>query len=222
MGASKAIMEKLIISKQKDYRVSTARFANVAFSNGSLLDGFNYRLKKHQPLSCPYDIKRFFVTPKQSGQICLLATFLGESGNIFFPKLDFYKDQIFFKEIALKFLEEKGFDPLICVTEEEAKSFQFVNSSKKYPIYFFNSDTSGEKSYEEFYTEDENYNLETYQTLGFIKSNDVKISFSKLIDSFDLIFNNREVSKSEIITFIKEIIPNFSHIEKGKNLDQKM
>ena len=222
MGASKAIMEKLILSKQKEYRVSTARFANVAFSNGSLLDGFNYRLRKQQPLSCPSDIKRFFVTPKQSGQICLLATFLGESGNIFFPKLDFYKDQIFFKEIALKFLEEKGFEPLICVTEEEAKSFQFVNSSKKYPIYFFNSDTSGEKSFEEFYTEEENYNLEKYHTLGFIKSNDVKISFSKLIDSFDSIFNNRKVSKSEIITFIKQIIPNFSHIEKGKNLDQKM
>jgi FlaA1/EpsC-like NDP-sugar epimerase len=105
MGASKSLMEKLILSKKNNFRVSTARFANVAFSNGSLLDGFIYRLNKKQPLSCPSDIKRFFVTPEQSGQICLLATFLGDTGNIFFPKLDFHKDQIYFKEIALDFLK---------------------------------------------------------------------------------------------------------------------
>ena len=109
MGASKSLMEKLILSKKNNFRVSTARFANVAFSNGSLLDGFIYRLNKKQPLSCPKDIKRFFVTPEQSGQICLLATFLGETGNIFFPKLDFHKDQIYFKEIALEFLKREWF-----------------------------------------------------------------------------------------------------------------
>ena len=114
MGASKSLMEKLILSKKNNFRVSTARFANVAFSNGSLLDGFTYRLNKKQPLSCPEDIKRFFVTPEQSGQICLLATFLGDSGNIFFPKLDFHKDQIYFKDIALDYLKKQGLEP-ICV-----------------------------------------------------------------------------------------------------------
>ena len=113
MGASKSLMEKLILSKQKEFRVSTARFANVAFSNGSLLDGYIYRLNKKQPLSCPSDIKRFFVTPEQSGEICLLATFLGESGNIFFPKLDFHKDQIYFKDITLDFLKQKGYEPYL-------------------------------------------------------------------------------------------------------------
>ena len=120
MGASKSLMEKLILSKKKEFRVSTARFANVAFSNGSLLDGF-YGLKKQQPLSCPSDIKRFFVTPEQSGQICLLATFLGETGNIFFPKLDFHKDQIYFKEIALDFLKQNSFEPKLVLSEKEAK-----------------------------------------------------------------------------------------------------
>ena len=132
MGASKSLMEKLILSKKKEFRVSTARFANVAFSNGSLLDGFTYRLKKQQPLSCPSDIKRFFVTPEQSGQICLLATFLGETGNIFFPKLDFHKDQIYFKEIALDFLKQNSFE-LGSSFEKEAKKFKFDNNHNKYP-----------------------------------------------------------------------------------------
>ena len=130
MGASKSLMEKLILSKKNTFRVSTARFANVTFSNGSLLDGFIYRLNKKQPLSCPEDIKRFFVTPEQSGQICLLATFLGETGNIFFPKLDFHKDQIYFKDIALDFLKENGFEPVLVKSEKEAKEFDF----DKYPI----------------------------------------------------------------------------------------
>ena len=136
MGASKSLMEKLILSKKNNFRVSTARFANVAFSNGSLLDGFIYRLNKKQPLSCPEDIKRFFVTPEQSGQICLLATFLGDSGNIFFPKLDFHKDQIYFKEIALDFLKENGFEPVLVKSEKEAKEFDFDKNPKNIQSIF--------------------------------------------------------------------------------------
>ena len=170
MGASKSLMEKLILSKKNNFRVTTARFANVAFSNGSLLDGFIYRLNKKQPLSCPSDIKRFFVTPEQSGQICLLATFLGVTGNIFFPKLDFHKDQIYFKEIALDFLEENGFEPELVKSEKEAKEFDFDCNPSKYPIYFFKTDTSGEKIYEEFFTEDEDYDINKYDSLGFINT----------------------------------------------------
>src|SRR6056300_191362 len=169
MGASKSLMEKLILSKQSQFKVSTARFANVAFSNGSLLDGFLYRLNKKQPLSCPSDIKRFFVTPEQSGQICLLATFLGQSGNIFFPKLDFHKDQIYFKDIALDFLKENGLEPVLVKTEEEAKTYDIKGNPNKYPIYFFETDTSGEKTYEEFYTEEEDYDTGHYDSLGLIK-----------------------------------------------------
>ena len=172
MGASKSLMEKLILSKKNNFRVSTARFANVAFSNGSLLDGFIYRLNKKQPLSCPSDIKRFFVTPEQSGQICLLATFLGETGNIFFPKLDFHKDQIYFKDIALDFLKENGFEPVLVQSEKEAKEFDFDKNPNKYPIYFFKTDTSGEKTYEEFFTEEEDYEINKYDSLGFINTPD--------------------------------------------------
>ena len=136
MGASKSLMEKLILSKKNNFRVSTARFANVAFSNGSLLDGFIYRLIKNNHFLVQSDIKRFFVTPEQSGQICLLATFLGDTGNIFFPKLDFHKDQIYFKEIALDFLKENGFEPELVQSEKEAKEFDFDKYPTKYPIYF--------------------------------------------------------------------------------------
>ena len=222
MGASKSLMEKLILSKKNTFRVSTARFANVAFSNGSLLDGFNYRLEKKQPLSCPSDIKRFFVIPEQSGQICLLATFLGDSGNIFFPKLDFNKDQIFFKDIALDFLEEKGLEPALVNSEEEAKNFNFESNTGKHPIYFFKTDTSGEKTYEEFYTDSEEYELNKYESLGYVNAKDVKISFEEVKNDFNDIFENPESNKIDIVNIIKKYVPDFQHIETGKHLDQKM
>jgi FlaA1/EpsC-like NDP-sugar epimerase len=222
MGASKSLMEKLILSKKNNFRVSTARFANVAFSNGSLLDGFIYRLQKKQPLSCPSDIKRFFVTPEQSGQICLLATFLGDTGSIFFPKLDFHKDQIYFKEIALDFLKENGFEPELVLSEQEAKNFDFDKYPTKYPVYFFKTDTSGEKTYEEFYTEDEDYEINKYDSLGFINTPDIKISFDDVEADFEKVFNNLNSEKSDIVTIIKKYVPDFMHIETGKHLDQKM
>ena len=222
MGASKSLMEKLILSKKNNFRVSTARFANVAFSNGSLLDGFVNRINKKQPLSCPEDIKRFFVTPEQSGQICLLSTFLGDSGNIFFPKLDFNKDQIFFKDIALDFLKEQRFEPIIMNSETEAKEYDIDSNLGKYPIYFFCTDTSGEKTYEEFYTEEEDYNIKKYDSLGFINTPTVQISFEEVEASFEDIFNNSNSGKLDIVKVIKKYVPDFMHIETGKNLDQKM
>jgi FlaA1/EpsC-like NDP-sugar epimerase len=222
MGASKSLMESLILSKKNEFRVSTARFANVAFSNGSLLDGFLNRLKKQQPLSCPSDIKRFFVTPKQSGQICLLSTFLGKSGNIFFPKLDFHKDQIFFKDIALDFLKENRLKPILVNSESEAKNFDFMTNKEKYPIFFFKSDTSGEKSYEEFYTEDEDYELDKFDSLGYIKSKTKILSFEEVKFDFNNIFEDPNSTKEDIIKIIKKYVPDFMHIETGKHLDQKM
>ena len=222
MGASKSLMEKLILSKKDQFRVSTARFANVAFSNGSLLDGFVYRLNKKQPLSCPSDIKRFFVTPEQSGQICLLSTFLGKTGNIFFPKLDFHNDQIYFKEIALNFLKNKGFEPELVQSEKEAKEFDFDVNPTSYPIYFFKTDTSGEKTYEEFFTEDEDYDINKYDSLGFIKTPEIKISFEDVEKDFESVFENPESEKSDIVRIIKKYVTDFMHIETGKHLDQKM
>ena len=222
MGASKSLMEKLILSKQNDFRVSTARFANVAFSNGSLLDGFLYRIQKKQPLSCPSDIKRFFVTPEQSGEICLLATFLGESGNIFFPKLDFNNDQIYFKDIALDFLNENGLEPAFVGSEKEAKQFDMDGNPGEYPIYFFKTDTSGEKTYEEFYTEEEDYDINKYDSLGFIKTSQETISFDEVKKDFDQVFENPESTKADIVSVIKKYVPDFEHIETGKHLDQKM
>ncbi len=222
MGASKSLMEKLILSKKNNFRVSTARFANVAFSNGSLLDGFNFRLSKKQPLSCPYDIKRFFVTHEQSGQICLLATFLGDSGNIYFPKLDFNKDQIYFKDIAIDFLKERGFEPKHMSSEKEAKDFNINSESGQYPIYFFMTDTSGEKTYEEFYTSKENYNLKKYNSLGYITSNDIKICFSDVINDFNKVFSENNIDKLSVIKVLNKYVEDFNHIETGKNLDQKM
>ncbi len=222
MGASKSIMEKLILSKKNNFRVSTARFANVAFSSGSLLDGFTYRLNKKQPLSCPEDIKRFFVTPEQSGQICLLATFLGKSGSIFFPKLDFHKHQIYFKDIAINFLKKNNFQPVFVKSEKEAKEFDFNKTSSSYPIYFFKTDTSGEKTFEEFYTADEDIDVDQYNSLGFVNSSNIKISFEDLKSDFEQVFNNSNSNKLDILKIIKKYVSGFMHIERGKHLDQKM
>lgn len=222
MGASKTLMEKLILSKKELFRVSTARFANVAFSNGSLLKGFDFRLLKRQPLSCPSDVKRFFVTPEQSGQICLLATFLEKSGTIFFPKLDFYKDQIFFKRIAINYLRSKGFEVFHAVDEKEAKNFDYDRYPNKYPVYFFETETSGEKKYEEFFTEDENYILDKYDTLGFIEKIKPQISFVNVKQIFENFFDSNNLNKAEVVSIIKKFVPNFEHIETGKHLDQKM
>ena len=222
MGASKSLMEKIIISMKDSFRVSTSRFANVAFSNGSLLEGFINRINKNQPLSCPSDIKRFFVTPQQSGQICLLSTFLGDSGNIFFPKLDFEKDQIYFKDIALEFLKENNLTPYVAKSESEAKSYKINNQDSNYPIYFFETDTSGEKTYEEFYTDDEKYDLFKYTSLGIIDPKNESISFLEIINDFDEIFHSNKIEKIDLINVIKKYVPDFLHIETGKNLDQKM
>ena len=222
MGASKSLMEKLILSKKKNFRVTTARFANVAFSNGSLLDGFNYRFNKKQPLSCPSDIKRFFVTHEQSGQICLLATFLGNTGNIFFPKLDFHKDQIYFKDIALDFIKEKGLEPAHMKSEKEAKEYDIYDNKGKYPIYLFRTDTSGEKTFEEFYTEEENLDLKKYDYVGLIETDDIEICFKDVIKDFEKVFQEGNSSKSFSVKVLKKYVPDFNHIETGKNLDQKM
>lgn len=222
MGASKLLMEKLILSQQKNFRVTTARFANVAFSNGSLLDGFRYRIAKKQPIACPSDIKRFFITPEQSGEICFLSTFLGNSGDIFFPKLNFENDQIYFKEIALEYIKDIGFEPYIASSENQAKSFNFLKNPKAYPIYLFQTDTNGEKLYEEFYSEDEKYNLELFNSLGVIKKDVEDISFDEVQSDFENIFQNQTTDKTEIIHVIKKYIESFNHIETGKNLDDKM
>ena len=169
MGASKKIMEELIIAYSTKFKITTARFANVAFSNGSLLDGFISRVIKRQPLTAPLDIKRYFVSPEESGQICLLSCILGESGDVFFPKLN--KSQMLsFSDISNDFLDEIGFSPLICKSEEEAKekSKHINNKYNLYPVFYFKSDTSGEKSFEEFFTENEDLEMNKFINLGVV------------------------------------------------------
>ncbi len=225
MGASKKLMEELIMSYSDKINIKTARFANVAFSNGSLPIGFLDRLRKQQPWSCPLGIRRFFVSPQESGELCLMASIMGESGDIFYPKLT--EDQMIpFDKIAVELLNELGYEADICDTEVEAKekALLLTKSSKKYPIYFFGSDTSGEKTYEEFYTENEVLDEESFIHLGVIKNAVKKDSkdIEKLLNEFRQLFSKSVISKSEIVAVLKDYLPNFEHIETGKHLDQKM
>lgn len=223
MGASKKLMEEVILAYSKEIKITTARFANVAFSNGSLLEGFINRLQKQQPISCPADVKRFFVSPEESGQICMLACILGETGDIFYPKLSEEK-MVNFKVIAESFFEALGRKIKYCKDEVEAKTTLINKNTEKYPVFFFNSDTSGEKLYEEFYTENDVIDEETFTSLGRIKSNSksTEYSISLAIKELKTLMNNDNCNKQSIVNLLSKYIPDFIHIETGKSLDQKM
>lgn len=225
MGASKKIMENMIMVYSSRFKISTARFANVAFSNGSLLAGFIERLMKRQPLSSPNDVKRYFVSPDESGQICMLACILGQNREIFFPKLG-EEQMMTFSSIADKFLHSLGYEVKYCSSEEEARKYAagMGMESKIYPVYYFASDTTGEKSFEEFYVEGEKINLNRFNALGVIEGTEAHQM--QEIDSFfeelNAILQRPQTEKAEIVRVMKRFIPNFEHEEKGKNLDQKM
>lgn len=222
MGASKKLMELLIMSYASKINVTTARFANVAFSNGSLLAGYLERIPKHQPLSCPNDVKRFFVSPEEAGQICLLASVLGNSGEIFFPKLDTH-DLVSFADITLELLKSLNYEVKICQSEQEAKENTSLIQAGVYPVYFFKSETSGEKLYEEFFTPQESPDMTTYESLGVIPHLDSTNSdkLFNAISQLELAFED-PTDKKIIVQILESVIPEFNHHETGMNLDQKM
>jgi hypothetical protein len=248
MGASKQIMEMYLMQLSEQISISTARFANVAFSDGSLLHGFNQRIQKHQPIVAPNDVKRYFVIPKESGELCLMSCIFGENRDIFFPKLSENLHLITFSDIAIRYLNDKGYEPYVCITEEEARNFfkknptttkqqttniypvekqsEYSNRDKqqKWPCLFTPSDTTGEKDFEEFFTENETLDMDRFNSLGIIKNEAVydqqKIGhFSKTIKTLK---QNRKWTKKELVELFFEMIPNFAYVEKGKYLDAKM
>lgn len=224
MGASKKLMEEVIMAYSSEIQITTARFANVAFSNGSLLAGYIERLFKNQPISCPADVKRFFVSPEESGQICMLACMLGQSGEIFFPKLE-EEEQTFFKAITLDFFKASNRAVHLCTSDEEARTLALeLNESQPYPVYFFDSDTSGEKLYEEFYTEIDVLDLDQFESLGVIK-NARKLPIAQIeecIKDLKNTMNSGKYDKQSIVDSLKKYLPDFQHIETGRGLDQKM
>ena len=225
MGASKRIMEDVIFSYSDRFPVKTARFANVAFSNGSLPAGFLSRIQKLQPLSAPSDVRRYFVSPEESGQICMLSCMLGDNREIFFPKLE-EEQMMTFDKIATALLKEYGYNVLECASDEEAvdKAENLKNGSKNYPVHYSGSDTSGEKAYEEFYTEKEKVDLSRMKALGVITDKTIpdKDKIKVLFDRLNKIFDNAVTKKDEVIAIIQEYLPEFEHIETGKSLDSKM
>lgn len=225
MGASKRIMEDVIFSYSDKFPVKTARFANVAFSNGSLPAGFIARLQKLQPISAPSDVKRYFVSPEESGQICMLSCMLGNNREIFFPRLE-EEQMMTFDKIATAFLKENGFEILECASDEEAifKSEDLKNGSHKYPVHYSESNTSGEKAYEEFYTDEESVDLNRLKALGIVTDKEIpdKEKVRVLFEKLNNAFRKEETSKEKIISIMKEYLPNFEHIETGKSLDSKM
>ncbi len=225
MGASKRIMEDMVMAYTSKFKVTTARFANVAFSNGSLPDGWLNRVKKKQPLAAPNDVKRYFVSLDESGQICMLACVLGKNGEIFFPKLG--EDQMLtFSSICNEYVKAIGCERIECANDDEAKKFanNMSYDTKQYPVVYFKSDTTGEKAYEEFYVSGEKLDMNRFKGIGIIEESehrpmaDIDTFFAEMED----IFANPSFTKEEVVESIKRFIPNFEHEEKGKNLDQKM
>ena len=236
MGASKRIMEDLVMAYNKYFKVTTARFANVAFSNGSLPDGWIHRMQKRQPLAAPSDVKRYFVSPEESGQICMLACILGNGGEVFFPKLG--EDQMLtFSSICDRFVDAQGFEKKECSSDAEAKQFaaemtlpssilpQTSNSEKeKYPVVYFKSDTTGEKSFEEFFVPGEKIDMQRFAALGVVcqTTRHEMAEVNGFFDKLEGIFQKEDFTKAQVVEALKEFLPNFQHEETGKNLDQKM
>lgn len=225
MGASKRIMEMYLMKYSKDIIISTARFANVAFSDGSLLHGFNQRIQKRQPIVAPNDIKRYFVIPQESGELCLMSCIFGENRDVFFPKLSESLHLITFAEIALKYLNELGYEPYLCNNEDEARELMTtLPEVGKWPCLFSESDTTGEKDFEEFYTENEVLDMTQFQNLGVIK-NSLNVEEDKLnyfSESIKALKEIRKWDKEQIVSLFFVMIPGFGHKEKGKYLDSKM
>ena len=222
MGGSKKLMENIIMSYSSDLKITTARFANVAFSNGSLLYGYIERLLQRQPISCPSDVKRFFVSPEESGEICLLTCILGKSGDIYFPKLN-ESQLINFKDITEAFFKYLNVEIKYCLSESEAKE-SLISENSPYPVYFFKTDTNGEKLFEEFYTKSDSLDVNMYNSIGIItnshkpSSKEVKNTLNELNEIFD----KKTINKNDIVSVLNNLISDFNHIESGKNLDQKM
>ena len=225
MGASKRIMEMFLMRKSTEINISTARFANVAFSDGSLLHGFNQRIQKNQPIVAPSDIKRYFVTPQESGELCLMSCIFGDNRDIFFPKLSESLHLITFADIAVKYLKQRGFEPYLCDTEDEAR--ELVNTlpqTGQWPCLFTLSDTTGEKDFEEFFTNNETLDMDRFENLGIIKNKAIysegKIKhFENVIKQLK---NNCSWKKEDIVALFFEMLPEFAHKETGKYLDSKM
>lgn len=225
MGASKKIMEDMIMSYSSEFPISTARFANVAFSNGSLPLGFLDRIAKQQPISAPSDVTRYFVSPEESGQICMLACVLGKTGEVYFPKLR--KEQVMtFSDIATHLLIELGYSVQECVSEQEALNLSedLKNGSLNFPVFYSKSDTTGEKAYEEFYTNNECLDMDRYSSLGVVTNLTPRpiIEVDNLFFDLQTIFENSNSTKEDIVIVLKKFLPNFDHMEKGKFLDSKM
>lgn len=225
MGASKRIMEMFLMRESLRQPISMARFANVAFSDGSLLHGFNQRFAKHQPLSAPNDVRRYFVTPQESGELCLLSGLFGENRDIFFPKLSQKLHLVTFSEIAIRFLEANGYEPFECDDEDESRGRAAeLIAQKRWPCYFFKSDTTGEKDFEEFYTDQECLDMERFEGIGVIQ-NEPRFDSAQL-DSFQKnlqqLLAQGAWSKQDLLKLFFDMIPDFDHKETGKYLDQRM
>ena len=225
MGASKRIMEMFLMRESLEQKLSMARFANVAFSDGSLLHGFNQRFAKSQPFSVPVDVLRYFITPQESGELCLLSGIFGENRDIFFPKLNEKLHLTSFTTIAQRYLEQLGFEAYRCESELEARGMASdLIKKKKWPCYFFKSETTGEKSFEEFYTDEEELEMGRFKSVGIVKNK--PIFTDEQLDEFSHVIqklrNEGRWNKSDLVNLFKSIIPNFQHKETGKNLDQRM
>ena len=225
MGASKSIMEQFLVRRSKDIVISTARFANVAFSDGSLLHSFNQRIQKNQPIVAPTDVRRYFLTPQESGELCLMSCLFGENRDIYFPKLSEDNDLLTFTDIAINYLKDLGFEPYLCQSEEEARSsVESLKSVGKWPCYFSSSDTTGEKEYEEFFTTKEMLDLAKHESFGIIKNeefveNEKLDYFSSMIESMK---EKGSWEKQELVKLFREMLPDLEYEDKGKYLDSKM
>ncbi len=225
MGASKRIMEMFLMRESLSLPISTARFANVAFSDGSLLHGFNQRFAKRQPIAAPEDVLRYFVTPQESGELCLMSCLLGANRDIFFPKMSEALTLTRFSDIAVRYLQALGYEPHPCATEEEARSRAAeLIPRRRWPCFFFTSDTTGEKDFEEFFMEGETLDMKRFNGIGIVKheANFDAALLDAFTDAIDGLLGRGSWTRRDLVELFNRTLPEFQHKETGKFLDARM
>ncbi len=240
MGASKRAMELLLWAHCEAgapaslldggvappaRRMTTARFANVAFSDGSLPWGFLQRLEKQQPLACPGDVRRYLVTPIEAGQICLIGALICPHRHMVIPRLNPDRDLVRFTDIAAATLRDHGLAPVWFKDPEQARRAVLEEKSQgRYPVLVTQSDTSGEKEVEQFVGADEvaiDIGLEGVQAVA---AGRVDIgALTEVLSVIDRAATGAEaLAKMDLVAALKRLVPELDHRDTGKSLDKKM
>jgi hypothetical protein len=226
LGASKALMERLALARSAQVPFASARFANVAFSRGSLLDSFLQRLERAEPFAGPSDVRRYFIAREEAAELCLLGCCAIPAGAIVAPPQDERLTLQSFPEIAEKILQHFGFVPLPCTSAAEAvqRARDRKSLDPQWPCFFSPSNTSGEKPTEEFISPGEGWATDPQTGITIIHQplRAPQSALDTTVSKLEHLLTGRQWTRSDLIEAVRLAVPEFVHAESNGSLHQKL